>query len=265
MPIVGDSLGSSFNPVPHSSVRNQAFHDESALQGINYKTRATNSKTCFSADRPRSHLEGGPPARPALSVQAARRSSFFQVHQQIYLSLYDKKQTEQLAQHTVSGKYVVVPSVSGRGLDTDLSLKTIGFSPTSLVDIHKFNAMVDQIARQNRDSKLVFVAGADAQDQMRAVFLIGCHLMIAKGFDAEGAFQVFEKFDDLFVIEDGRTVCMMDCWRCFHHAVVIGWIDFGEHFDMNGPNEGAIDIEQFMHYSRFVLKAPRVHAATAIK
>ena len=31
---------------------------------------------------------------------------------------------------------------------------------------------------------------------------------------------------------------------------------------MNGPNEGAIDIEEFMHYSRFVLKAPRGPAAT---
>ena len=188
MPIAGDSLGCSFNSVP-SSV--QAFHDESALQGINYKTSSCNKFKNMLLSRSTSvPFRRCPSVRPALYVPTARRSSFFQVHQQIYLSLYDKKQTEQLAQHTVSGKYVVVPSVSGRGLDTDLSLKTIGFSPTSLVDIHKFNAMVDQIARQNRDSKLVFVAGADAQDQMRAVFLIGCHLMIAKGFDAEGAFHM---------------------------------------------------------------------------
>ena len=171
-----------------------------------------------------------------------------------------------MAQHAVSGKYVVVPSVgSGRKLDDKIGLEETGFSPSSLIDIYKFKSMADQVARRNPDSKLVFAAGAAAQEQMRTVFLIGCHLMMSLGIDPEGALKGFEKFDEFFVCGEGQTVCMMDCWRCFHHAVVIGWIDFGEHFDMNGPNEGAIDIEQFMHYSRFVLKAPRVHAATAIK
>ena len=191
-------------------------------------------------------------ARSVPSMSTAGEISFFRVHQQIYLALHDAKQAGNTAHHAIAGKHVVVPITSRCGQEHKTTYKVAGFSPSSLADIYKFNEIVNQVARRYPDSKLIFAAGTNAQDHIRVVFLIGCHLMVSLGIDAERTFKVFRRFDDFFVCSNEYNLGMMDCWRSFHRAALMGWIDFKERFDLEFPDQYTIDMEEFIHYSRFV-------------
>ena len=187
-------------------------------------------------------------------MPTAGKSSFFRVHQKIYLALYDAKQTENMALHAISGKHVVVPITSKCGPEPNASSEEVGFSPSSLAEIYKFNEIVNEVARRNPDSKVIFAAGTNTQHHIRVVFLIGCHLMISLGIDAERTFKVFKKFDEFFVCGAERSLGMIDCWRSFHRAALMGWVDFKERFDLEFPDEYTIDMEEFIHYSRFAIQ-----------
>ena len=189
------------------------------------------------------------------------KSSFFHVHNQLYLALYDVKQAERMAHHSLKLKYVVVPicSSASNSSETWVNDTTDGFIPASLIELYKFDEMANQIARRNADHKLVFSAGRNLQVQMRAAFLIGCHMVMSHGFDADKVFQIFKSFEEFFGCSQ---VGILDCWRALHRAKSAGWVDFQERFDFDSCDETvAINMEEFIHYSRqacaatFTLKA----------
>jgi hypothetical protein len=185
------------------------------------------------------------------SVKTATKSSFFQVYQQIYIALYDEQQAERMAHHAISGRFVIVP----RNKSCKESLKSFsdgsGFLPSSLVDIYKFNEMSNRIARRNPDSKLIFVTGSNMDGRSRVVFLIGCHMMMSFGMDVTNVYLIFKRFDEFFVDKGGSKHHILDSWGAVERAAHVGWIDFEERFNREDDDEGTIDMEEFIHYSRF--------------
>jgi hypothetical protein len=188
--------------------------------------------------------------RSPLDASHPAKSSFFHIHKELYLALYDEEQAERMAHHSLQLKFVIVPILSTVDPQESCSgnNKTVLFLPASLIEVYKFDEMTNQVARRNADHKLVFSAGRNVHFQTRAAFLVGCHMVMSHGFDAEKTFQVFKSFEEFF---DWSQIGILDCWRALYRAKSAGWIDFQERFDF-GSDDGTmtINMEEFIHYSR---------------
>jgi hypothetical protein len=185
------------------------------------------------------------------TVSSATRTSFFRVRYQIYLAMYDARQAERLAHNSLKGKCVIVPAASAFKDDLDLDIKDDCFLPSSLIEIYKFNEMSNQIARRNADSKLVFSTGSTLKVQTRVIFLVGCHMMLSLGTDADETYEVFKNFEVFF--DDGLDHHnLLDCWKSLQSVVSMGWIDFHDDFISECDEELTINMEEFSHYSRYL-------------
>ncbi len=155
-----------------------------------------------------------------------------------------------MARHSLKLKYVIVPIIQTVGNSQEMcgNDTTDEFLPASLIELYRFDEMANQIARRNADHKLVFSGGRNLQLQMRAAFLIGCHMIMSHGLDSENVFQIFKSFEEFF----GSTqVGILDCWRALHLAKTAEWVDFQERFDCDYCDETkTINMEEFIHYSR---------------
>ncbi len=155
-----------------------------------------------------------------------------------------------MAHHSLQLKYVIVPiiqtvSTSQEMWENDTAGEVL---PASLIELYRFDEMANQIARRNADHKLVFSGGRNLQLQMRAAFLIGCHMIMSHGLDAENVFQIFKSFGEFFT---GTQAGILDCWRALYRAKNVGWVDFQERFDFDySDSTETINMEEFIHYSR---------------
>ena len=190
------------------------------------------------------------PAEHANSSPTFAKSSFFCAHQRIYIALYDERQAERMAKHALNVKYVVVSNKSMLRERHDLRVQEEDFRKVSLVDIYKFNQMANQVARRNVDCKLVFSAGCETKRQIKVVFLIGCHLLLSQGLDADQTCNILAGFQELFAHDGNNQVNALDCWRALHRAASVSWIDFREHLNNECDEDHTINMEEFIHYSR---------------
>ena len=178
------------------------------------------------------------------------KCSFFNVHTRIYVALYDEKQAQRMAQHALKTKYIIIPVSAVWKRDHDSGIEEENFTVSSLIEIYKFDEMANQMARRNADHKLVYTAGCSVRGQIKVVFLIGCHMIMSLGLDAEHVHNIFKSFDEFFVRCDESQVNALVCWRALHRAACASWINFQERFDLERGDERTINMEEFIHYSR---------------
>ena len=120
--------------------------------------------------------------------------SFFPVTRDLYLALFDADQAKRMAQHSLKVKYIVVPMAAMCRCTKEDDLANT-FTPSSLIEIYKFDAMANQIKRQNSGQKLIFASGRNVSVQRRATFLIGCHVIMSHGLDADTTFSMLENIN----------------------------------------------------------------------
>ena len=180
------------------------------------------------------------------------KTSFLCAHPRLYIAFYDERQAQKMAHHSLKVKYIMVPMASALKDDSDIRTQNQSIVPSSLIDIYDFNEMANQIARKNGDHRLVFSAGSNVKIQIKVVFLIGCHMILSQGLDADQIFAIFRSFEELFVDLKCSQVNILDCWRALHRSTCAGWIDFRERFGYECDRDQTIDMEEFIHYSRSV-------------
>ena len=181
---------------------------------------------------------------------AVSKSSFFRAHPRLYVALYHEREAARMAQHSLKFKYIIVPMASALRDDDDIGIQKKYIVPSSLIDIYQFDKITNQIARRNADHKLVFSAGCSVEGQIKVVFLIGCHMIMSHSLNAGQTYDVFRRFEEFFFHLDGGQVNVYDCWRALHRSTCLGWTDFRERFDTECDKDQAIDMEEFIHYSR---------------
>ena len=204
-------------------------------------------------------------SRPALQSNQLS-GSFSPITSNLYFALFDADQTEKMAQHTLKTKYIVVPMTAMCKYTQEGNIAD-HFTPSSLSEFYRFNVMANQIKRRNADHKLVFAAGRNIQVQRRAVFLIGCHVIMSHGLDSESTFSFFKNSKELFASNGRGQVNILDCWHALDRAKSIGWIDFQELFNIESTKDidiATLDMEEFIHYSRYFLDTSRNRACTVL-
>ena len=129
------------------------------------------------------------------------------------------------------------------------------FTPSSLTELYRFDVTANQIQRRNADHKLVFAAGRSLHLQRRAIFLIGCHVIMSHGFDAESTFSIFKPYKELLEANESDRTNILDSWHALDLAKSMEWLNFQEFFNIesnNGSNVATLDMEEFIHYSRYL-------------
>jgi hypothetical protein len=152
-----------------------------------------------------------------------------------------------MAQAKVNGKYIIIPLSQGRHGE-----RIIEFSPSSLVEIFRFDEMIRATQRHNPGYKIVLCTGPDLYTQMKGIFLTGCHLIMSQCFNFEetvGAFMFFEHAMRGATIA-GDELTMPCCWMALYRAKCLGWIDFGDIFDTGIEEDNRIFLEEYIHYAR---------------
>jgi hypothetical protein len=179
---------------------------------------------------------------PSAMVNTSSASSFVQLHEHLFLALYEETQATKMAQHTLKTKYLVVPCVHIVEIDGyDI------FAPSPLQEIYKFDELANQTARRNADLRLVFCAGLNPALQARVIFLLGCHMIISLGMDPETVQSIFQKVD---CIRNNECNGILEGWWSLQCAKNMGWIDFHDSFQLDDSDDEAIRMDEYLHYSR---------------
>jgi hypothetical protein len=184
-----------------------------------------------------------------------QKLSLIHAFKSIFLVLQEEEKADQLAQHVFCTKYVIVPFMSSDSSSeiTDSSVLE-GFEPSSLTEIYNFDKVANQVARQHLDHKLVFSTSSKARARSRVVFLLGCHLILSHGmtyFDVCKSFSDIQwVFSQLPPASDENQPSVQSCWSCIACTTRLGWLDFQ---GLVHRDEGGIDMEEYMHYSKYTL------------
>jgi hypothetical protein len=156
--------------------------------------------------------------------------SFANIHNRLYLALYEAKQAEIMAQHELKQNFLVVPLASVKACEVKGAKEdSESFNPSSLIEIFKFDEMACTLERKNPTIKLVFCTGAGQPSQVRVAFLVGCHMIMSHGVDSEETHLAFKNFHGLFQRfspADGGGVTVESCWHALYRAKSLNWIDF---------------------------------------
>ena len=114
----------------------------------------------------------------------------------------------------------------------------------------KNEEMVEAAIRQNAGHKIVFVAGTDHAHQVKVAFLLGCHMIMAKGWTADSAVAAFKPLRET-IDAGGLDGSVQSCWRALAWARRKGWIDFRETFDCGLDEFEGIQMDEYLHYARY--------------
>jgi hypothetical protein len=191
-----------------------------------------------------------------LSAGGFTKASFVNVYKGFYLALYDKKQATQMAQHELQSKFIMVPfTVTSKIVDSE-GIET--FSPSSLADIYKFDKLANEVTRKNADHKLVFCGSANHRVQIKAAFLLGCHLIMTHHLTYIECVEKFSDLQELFNMyapSHLNHVSIANCWQALQCAKQLGWIDFREFVadEIEDDSTSMIHMEEYLHYARYVV------------
>ena len=179
------------------------------------------------------------------------KQSFAPLNERLYLALYNKEQAERMAKHFLKGKHLIIAQESSIK-DETIKRK---FEPSSLEEIYRLDTMMNTVMRRNSEFKVVVSAGTDVKHQVKVVFLLGCHMIMSHGLNSEQTHHLFASFEEFFAYEECGQSHLISSWRAIHQAKSIGWIDFRERFELEQDEPGAIDMEEYIHYSRYKTKS----------
>mmetsp|Transcript_52794 Transcript_52794/g.138914 ORF Transcript_52794/g.138914 Transcript_52794/m.138914 type:complete len:349 (-) Transcript_52794:2051-3097(-) len=127
------------------------------------------------------------------------------------------------------------------------------FGPMSMGCVIRFIEMLEREQGSRPSKKIVYCVKQGRRALTNGAFLLGCYLIIARGF---GAVQVLRRFEGfgLDVFEPFRdassgpvdfVLSLLDCWRSVEHGREIGWIGMPKQPDI----WGMIDIVEYEHYA----------------
>jgi hypothetical protein len=234
------------------------------------------------ASEQQSPLQVSPAAQSSVSSSSRgaefnsinQNKSFFQVHDRLYISLFDASRTSQVAVHELTSNFLIIPydKIAKERLVNPILADS---DELSIADIHDFDSMMSARARQNAGSKLVVCAGTLPVFRARTVVLLGSHMIISHGLSLETVARAFDPLRDLLqctVLEDSMRTAIEDavwaeeltasnCWGALSSAMAAGMIDFGHPFapSSDGDSDG-VCIEELLHYSECVPDArPPLH------
>ncbi len=179
---------------------------------------------------------------PSSMLNKSSASNFVQIHEHLFLALYDETQATKMAQHTIKAKYLVVPCVHIVEIDG-----YEGFTPSPLQEVYKFDELANQTARRNADLKLVFCAGLNLALQARVIFLLGCHMVVSLGMEPDVVHEIFQKVE---CIRNKTGTMLLDGWWSLQCAKNMGWINFHDTFHIDDDDEEMIRMDEYLHYSR---------------
>jgi hypothetical protein len=180
---------------------------------------------------------------PNAMINPSNASSFVQIHEHMYLALYEETQATKMAQHALKTKYLVVPCIHIVEIDGYEK-----FVPSPLQEIFKFDELANQTCRRNADLRLVFCAGLNPVLQARVIFLLGCHMVISLGMDPEAIYAIFQKAEH---IRNKECNGLLDGWWSLQCAKNMGWINFQDPFQLaDDGDEETIRMDEYLHYCR---------------
>ena len=135
------------------------------------------------------------------------------------------------------------------------------FVPSSLTEIFRFDEMLRSTLRHNPGHKLVLCTNSDSYVQTKTVFLTGCYLIMTHDFTSKQTSEVFKHLNCILPsFEEFQSTSLPCCWMSLYRAKCLGWINFGDIFDIG--REDSIFIEEYMHYARQIPKLDRCHPHT---
>ena len=184
--------------------------------------------------------------------------AFIGVHSRLYLSLFEKDQVEKIAQHKLHSNYLVLPLTRKH---TVLSENDAKYVLSSLEEIYQFDQMVHAIMRQNSGMKVVFYTGVGNQHQLKAIFLIGCHLIMTHGWTSAEVVSTFSSMSES-VLNSENDCSVRSSWRAIFWAKKKNWINFKETFDLGLEGHDGIQMDEYLHYSRCTMSLRKLHNGT---
>jgi hypothetical protein len=185
------------------------------------------------------------PRLPPMSgrrLSASSTSSFVQIHEFLFLALYEEAQATKLAHHALKTKYLVVPClhiVERHVLES--------FVPCPLQEIYKFDELANQASRKSSDLRLVFCGGLNTDLQTRVVFLLGCHMVVSLGMDPKAIIALFQRVEHIRG-QDSKEI--LEAWWSLHCAKIMGWIKFEDPFGSEDEGDETIRMDEYLHYCR---------------
>ena len=169
-------------------------------------------------------------------------SGILHIYSDLYITFLCSDQAERIAEHLLLGRYVLVHISAG--IESKPS-----FTPSSLAEIFRFDEMLQITRRDNPNRKMILCTRDDTYLQKKTLFLTGCHLIMANNFTSQETSNTFEYLEDMLPKLENEAFTLYSCWTAISRAKSLGWIDFGNVFDV-GDDAGRIFIEEYIHYAR---------------
>ena len=172
-------------------------------------------------------------------------TSFFEIHDRLYLALHEESSAEQVAKGEFIQNHIVVsPSLNFVSIG---SLRT--FNPT-LAEVHNFDCMVTNIIRaQNTRCHLVFSTGKDVRMQIRLAFLLASNMIMSHGCEYEEAFAALKPMHSL--LNHLNSTAQMIDYFALKEAKLHKWIDFKDSLKLEEDSVSRIEMEEYVHYARY--------------
>ncbi len=169
-------------------------------------------------------------------------SGIMHVFGNIYLTFVESDMADSICHNIFLGKCVLVQMSACNSAHSS-------FAPSSLTEIFRFDEILRTTTRHNPGHKLVICTSADEYVQAKAVFLTGCHLIMTHGLTSKQTSETFKQLQVFLpLFDESQLASLPCCWNAVYRAKCMGWIDFGDIFDI-GP-EDSIFIEEYIHYAR---------------
>jgi hypothetical protein len=178
------------------------------------------------------------------TVRCFQSSSFCQIHERLFLALFNRRQAALMSQHILKVKFLVVPAETEMFAD-DIDLES--FTTRSLAEVLAFNDRVNRLVRKNMDLKLVFEGTTSRLVQRGIAFLLGCHMAISHGLTAD---QVSARFDEHLSLRENLHPDLVKAWSAIAHASTVGWLVPPLSFHHEIGNKLTINLDEYLHYAR---------------
>jgi hypothetical protein len=148
---------------------------------------------------------------------------------------------EAMAHHMLLGKHITIP--------LHCSSQTTSFEPSSLTEIFRFDEHVRAAQRHNPGFKIIVCTQRSLAVQSKAIFLMGCHLIMSQEFSAKEAIDNLGGLPESRLPTEDNELSLSCCWTALYRAKALNWIDFGDIFDIGVEDTSRIFIEEYIHYA----------------
>ena len=120
-----------------------------------------------------------------------------------------------------------------------------------LIEVFRFDEMIQNIVMTNPDLKLMICAGIEPEQQAAVSFLVACHLIMQGSLGFEEGILVLHplhepisRYIGNFTFTNSlRALCCAKCMR---------WIDFKKDEEKHAISSArAMDMDEYIHYARY--------------